>query len=760
MSSLRSLFENKSSASSGPSTAPPPRPLASHEQVQDDAQKSTRASLDMPRYPSQWLTTATTLSPHGPRTARPPVVPRPLQKSSTGLQRPVSTTSLTAPRSPPLVTVMSSTSSSRSPRLASVQPSINLANMEPSKNISTGSLSPRIIPVPPKRTRPYATAIPPSLSRAKSENGNMNHKPAQKTIDEGPVESITRSIPPPVNRADKPKIPRRPHVMAGRVNLEPLVTAADERISPFSTPPSSDESMGPGSDKLDQYKVSQNEARGLQGKGIVPQAALQSLSGIQRPSDRMTGPRPPISDARRLGFMQGTGSQQAVVDNPPGLPPRRAQEQQRFRAPSGRQVIKATTSAETSSTRYSAAQLQSSLNLPPDILPPPRRNSTVIPDHIALTERSHPAYHCYNDKDVITAPTGDLLETRDPDVASYVSTASDYPEVRSSNRRYPYLKTNVREIDTNYDTRLIDICGQYVCTTGHLTRAWHSTTGDLVLSLGHEEKEVRVTALAFKPGTNPCEEGLRLWLGTNHGDIQEVDIATQSITIAKSGVHDRREIIRIYRHQGSMWTLDDGGKLCVWTGNETGLPDLQRSPFSHRVPKGHTFSIIIQDTLWIATGKDIRIFHPNAGKNAAFLLTQIPLTQPGAGIVTSGAVIGGQLDRVYFGHADGKVTMYSTADFTCLGVVSVSVYKIYSLAGAGFHLWAGYNTGMLCVYDTRTNPWTTRKDWLAHSGPILNITVDRTSLWRDGVLRVVSLGADNTVRFWDGSLEDDWLGGQ
>ena len=267
-----------------------------------------------------------------------------------------------------------------------------------------------------------------------------------------------------------------------------------------------------------------------------------------------------------------------------------------------------------------------------------------------------------------------------------------------------------------------------------------------------------MTALAFKPGANTREEGVRLWLGTSCGDLQEVDIATQDIICIKSGVHDRREVIKIYRYQGSMWTLDDGGKLCVWQSDETGLPDLQHNPLSHRVPKGHTFSIIIQDTLWMATGKDIRIFRPNASGSAAFSLIQDPLTQPSIGNVTSGAVIGGQLDRVYFGHADGKVTIYSTIDFTCLGIISVSIYKINSLAGAGFYLWAGYSTGMLYVYDTRTQPWTTRKDWTAHGGPILNVSVDRSSLWKEGVLRVVSLGADNAVRFWDGTLEDDWLG--
>ena len=749
VSSLRSLFENKSNTSSGPSTFPPSKPSKRHEQVQDDAQKSTQASLDMPRNPSPWSTTATDLSPRGPRTARPPVVPCPRQNSSPVLQRPISTTSLNAPRSPPLVTVISPTSPPRSLQSASVQPSIDSAIIEPLKKNSIGPRSPRITPVPPKSIRPYTISSSPSLLRAKSENGNIDPKPALKRIDDGPIDNTMRGFPPPVNRAYKPTIPAKPTVVAGKVNLEPLVSAADERISPFSTPPSSDESMEPESEKFEQYKASQNKARGLHGKETVPQPAFQTLFGIQRPSDQTTAHRQQASDARRLGFTQGTVSHQTVIDKPPGLPPRRVQPHQRLDASSGRKDITATTSAETLSARSNATQL-----------PPPKRNSTAMLYHTARNERLHPPYNSNHDKDVQSAPTVNLLDRLESDVASYVSTALEYPEVRSSNRRYPHLKGGVREIDTNYDTRLIDTCGHYICTTGHLTRAWHSTTGELVLSLGHGEKEVRVTALAFKPGISSCEEGLRIWLGTNHGDIQEVDIATQSITDAKSGVHDRREIIRIYRHQGSMWTLDDGGKLCVWMGDETGLPDLQRSPFSHRVPKGHTFSITIQDTLWIATGKDIRIFHPNAGNNAAFLLTQTPLTQPGVGIVTSGAVIGGQLDRVYFGHADGKVTMYSTADFTCLGVVSVSVYKISSLAGAGSYLWAGYNTGILCVYDTRTNPWTTRKDWPAHGGPILSITVDRSSLWKDGVLRVASLGADNAVRFWDGALEDDWLGGQ
>ena len=766
VSSLRSLFENKTSNTSGPtirSIPSPSRPPARLESAQDDTEKGTRASLDIPRIPSPWSTTGSASAAQFHGTAGPQI-PRPRQHISRILQRPISTTSLSAPPSPPLVKVNSPTSPPITPRLLSQQPPFQTVTAKPVENVSIGPQSPRMAPLPSKRVQPHITAFASRPSMAESGNGNMDSYPALKSADDGPVQNTTRSLPPPVNRADKPKIPTKPVMVAGKVNLEPFVPAADERVSPFSTPPSSDESIGPESKKLNRHRASRVEVKGTLGRRAAPGSALQSSYSTESPGSRVPAQKLQSSDPRRLGFTQNDTSYHTMSANPPGLPPRTVQDRrrsmQKMDVPNGTQKPQTTPFAATSIPLVSTTRFSQTLAQPPGLLLPPKRASTLQTSKIAHAESSCPRHSVDQDSDLRSYPPIDLPERQDSETAGYAPPASDYPEAAYSNRRHPYLKSGIREIDTNYDTRLIDACGQYVCTTGHLTRVWESTTGDLVLSLAHGEKEIRVTALAFKPGANACEEGFRLWLGTNCGDIQEVDIKTHNIIYAKSGVHDRREIIKIYRHQGSMWTLDDGGKLCVWLGDETGLPDLQHSPFSHRVPKGHTFSIIIQDTLWMATGKDIRIFRPNASESADFSVLQDPLTQPGVGIVTSGAVIGGQLDRVYFGHADGKVTVYSTRDFRCLGVVNVSVYKISSLAGAGFHLWAGYNTGTVYVYDTRTRPWTTKKDWSAHGGPILNVLVDRSSLWKDGVLRVVSLGADNAVRFWDGTLEDDWLGRQ
>ena len=734
------------------STLLPSRPSTRPDQAQDEAQRSPQTSLDKPRNPSPRPTTGTAVVPQGLRSAGPPI-PRPRQPRARIPQRPVSARLLPAPRSFPLVTVNSPTFPHTGHKYASPQPLFQPATANPLRDVSTSPQSPRIVPVPPKRVQPHTMATPPQLSVDKSGNGNMDSQPISNSMDDDLVTSTIGRRPPLVSRAEKPKIPTKPISVAAKVNLEPFVPAIDERISPFSTPPSSDETIEQEPDDFDRDRALRVEARGTRKNRIALQPTFPSRHSIHHPTEKLLDHNIHGSDARRLGFAQDTTLQRSMAISPPRLPPRRVQDQQRSDAVHREQTKAARSIGTKIIPRHITAQSHHTLTSPPSFLPPPKSS------YIAQDEKLHPPLSIDYDNKVTSYSTTDIPEHQESEMANYVPAALDYPEVTSSNRRHPYLKNNIHEIDTNFDTRLLEICGHYVCTTGHLTKIWDSTTGELVLVLSHGEKEIRVTALAFKPGVNAREEGCRLWLGTSHGDIQELDIATQSTIHTRSGVHDRREIIKIYRHQGSMWTLDDGGKLCVWLADETGLLELQRNPIAHRVPKGHTFSIVIQDTLWMATGKELRIFRPNVSVTAAFWLTQDPLIQPGVGSVTSGAVIGGQLDRVYFGHADGKVTIYSTTHFGCIGIVSVSVYKISSLAGAGFHLWAGYNTGTLFVYDTRTQPWATKKEWLAHSGPILDISVDRSSLWKDGVLRVVSLGADNAMRFWDGILEDDWLGG-
>ena len=296
-----------------------------------------------------------------------------------------------------------------------------------------------------------------------------------------------------------------------------------------------------------------------------------------------------------------------------------------------------------------------------------------------------------------------------------------------------------------------------MCTTGFLTRVWDLTTGEQLLTLTHGEN-VKCLSVAFKPSQGLQDEGKRLWVGTSAGELHEVDIATQSI-ISSRAYPSRREVIKIHRHKKEMWTLDEEGRLLVWPPDESGTPNLQYSYHNppDRVARGHTFSAVVGDRLWLATGKEVYIYEPNASDVASFKVIRRPLGQQHSGDVTSGAYTSKHGGRVYLGHADGKISVYSAPDISCVTIVTASVYKISGLEFVGDYLWAAYNTGMIYVYDTSQNPWIVKKDWRAHDNPISGLLLDASSLWMLNRMQVTSLG-DNCIRFWDGLLQDDWIG--
>lgn len=333
---------------------------------------------------------------------------------------------------------------------------------------------------------------------------------------------------------------------------------------------------------------------------------------------------------------------------------------------------------------------------------------------------------------------------------------SEFPDPSKSNRRPPKFRSRPWEISTGYDTRLCAACGEYVCTTGYVTRVWSIVTGEVLLTLPHDEG-VRVTAVAWKPAKDVADEGKRLWLGTNIGDMLELDVPSKSVIQTRQNAHPRREIQKMYRYAAQLWSLDEEGRLNVWRAGVDGLPSLNVESNSFRVPRGHTCSIAVGDQLWIATGKEIRVFKPGATSDSDFNLLQRPISQETAGEVTSGATITTRPNEVYFGHADGKVSVYDRRSFALLGLFSVNTYRISAMAGVGDCLWAGFSTGMTYVYDTSTNPWTLKKDWRAHANSVASIVVDQSSVWKMDRLQVVTLGTDNMLRIWDGMLHTDWI---
>ncbi|KAL4864503.1 hypothetical protein BDV12DRAFT_176045 [Aspergillus spectabilis] len=779
VSSLLSHFENLSHRRS-PSTAPNgPRdsPLLKAPDLDDDLRSSSRASLDLPRPTSPWV--SSTEKSNGQRHGyangfrgrnggSPGISPgrrqsRPMSMNFHSSPQLAPTLTVDSPRSPPRG-FSTYGDGSDDVRFARSPPSVSRESLP----ISSGKAS---------SSRP-TTPINATLGSTERNPGHLSPRLSSSVGSAGGSPTL-----PPLNRATKPKIPTKPAALSfhdSSTSLAPHAprAASQERVSPFSTPPSSPEKLSP---KRPTLKPAQPPRPPSRQSPPLPAVDIPTRRSMERspapPPGSMRDPRAssasrrsPVPEPPRqskpltVQIPRGPSVQPASlasaplparvfrgIDTPqerPGLPPRKPSVARRGgRSPSRQpstvetpapRPVPRTDSIQTPAIQTPQIQRQPSFSLETKLVPPPSVSKGAVVDR---------------------QPVRPAVSEVEPAVDE-PPVRTDYPDASKTNRRPPLLKQGPREINTRYDTRLMDVCGKHVCTTGYITRVWDLTTGEQLMSLSHGET-VKCLSLAFKPGVGLEDEGQRIWIGTNSGDLHEIDVATGSI-VASRAYPSRREVIKILRHKKEMWTLDDEGRLLVWPPDETGVPNLQYSyhnPYD-RVARGHTFSMVVGDTLWLATGKEVHVYRPNAQDDISFKVLKKPLGSHHTGEVTSGAYTTKDGGRVYLGHADGKVTVYSANNYACFSVVNVSVYKINCLGIVGDNLWAAYKTGMIYVYDTSTNPWMVLKDWCAHDSPVCGFLLDTSSVWTLNRLQVTSLGTDNSIRLWDGMLEDDWLENQ
>ncbi len=771
VSSLRSHFENMASLKPSPRTqslAAPQTPLQ-RLQGQKDNHGPERVSLDIPRRPSPVLTQRNSVIQASHIGARTPgdLISQQQPSNPPSRRRPTSMISLSSPQSTPIVTIDAPLSPSKPFALPKARFPSRSPTTSPSRSTETRSRPQHALPIPPMRS---ANASPISeTERYSVPDRNFSHD--SKLLHGGanisPTYPISNIVPPPVKRAEKPKIFNKPAASRSNTNLAIDLAVFSNRVSPFSTPSSSDDNLEPDTARS-RGNLSIVKGQSERGSQSHEQSMHRNVKERKFDDAGDVDSKPSRPGPHQRGNFQLSTSPKDLKFKP-GLPPRPEVDKKLEHSPKPRPVSMLTRTWTEQTGRQESVAVKVKPRIPSahsntstdamfsrsDFLPPPRPQTSIFAEN--FKNDTTPRSLAQDLSQGLSQPlvSNDLT---DPESLGSSATQQMYPDTSNINRRPPYLQQGVKKIETYCDTKVFDISSRYICLTGQQIRAWDLVSGGIVLNPGHDDKDMRVTALAFKPGASPSDEGLRIWLGTKGGDLQEVDIPSQTVPYTKLAAHNR-EIVKIYRYQNSMWTLDDDGRLYIWPAGEEGLPSLQLSPVARRVSKGHNCSLIIHDTLWIAIGKEIRVFRPHSKDDAGFCLTKQALSQPGAGEITSGAVIASQLHCVYFGHTNGKITSYSTKDFSCLGVFNVSVYKINCLVGAGSYLWAGYNSGMICVYDTSARPWGTKKEWQAHPNrPVTNILVERSSLWRSGFLQVASIGMDNTVRIWDGLLEQDWLG--
>ena len=729
-----------------PTITHPSSPLPQVEAEWKPSFTTSRSSLDVPRTKSPWEL------PDGGRASPRPSSPLPKVPPKPG----------TTTRDPNLVLrqrPLSMVHSSPPPR-----PPVKLR----SRNPSPSKLAQQI--VQGAANEPPSPHTVPSGGPSLPSNNTSKHIESERPpigTEAGPVVNIPPPIAdsgirkdisvPSVNRSEKPKPPSKPpmaHGVLGKPNLDSSQTESWESQSlsfKSSHCASDDQSIG-NYGKPSDFKESTPRVQ-------QPLPILKSQPSKER-NQEIKG----LHNSNSRKSLQETAARAKTIDEGrrPGLPPRPIQGSPSS-VPRENNDIREQPHVNTKPSS-SQSSVPTNQALKRHIPRPSRNIGTQDPQLLSTSQPLQPDSY----SPLLRLPdksTADLSSHLNADIhvtargeSPSGGTSADYPDTSRSNRKPPKAHKCASAIETKYDTRLFDVCGKYICATGYLTRAWDVTTGELVFHKTHNEKEAKVTAIAFKSGGAAEDEGKRLWLGTNYGELYEVDIPDQEVVQRMPAAHMHREIIKLYRYENYMWSLDDDGRFHVWPPDKTGSPNLSNSPQIQRLPRGHTFSVVVNGHLWLATGKDIRIYNPSQIAEPSFQVTASSFSQPNAGEITSGAVVSSQIDRLFFGHTDGKITAYSIRDHTCLGVYNVSNYKINCMAGAGSYLWAGFNTGMIYVYDTRRQPWLVKKDWMAHENPVSAMLSDRTSVLKFNRLNVASLGMDNVIRVWDGLLEEDWLG--
>ncbi|KAI0897702.1 DNase I-like protein [Annulohypoxylon nitens] len=626
---------------------------------------------------------------------------------------------------------------------------------EPSKSPNTPvASSPRSFKIP---SRPHTPLIETGRSPRLAAATQPPSPPPPRRSAELKREREARAsppIPPPINRAEKPAN-RISRLMENASQLELTPQIAEAR-SPFNSPPSSPENEDPPvlptrpMRPPPQNTISRTNTL---PKGIEPPPVHHTIATIRRDTEVNGNPRASIPSRS--------------MDDRPALParPQTVTEPAHARIPANT-AVKAPPRPPRPSVTTTSVAMDGPISPQPkrvtstptsQLAPPPSRThgrSMTVDRH---SEKIPAEFHDSTRRPGLSDTDSRPSDSSYPSSTGQVEIISQYPDPTKINRRPPFIKQGAHEIPTKYDARLFDVCGQYVCTTGHLTRVWNLLDGELVVSFAHGEG-VKGTAVAFRPGLNVDEEGIRIWIGNNIGEIIEADVTSQNITETKQGAHGRYEIVKIYRHYNELWTLDEGGTLHVWGPDSGGTPNLGGNPDqTYRLPKGHTFSMVVGDDLWHAAGKEIRIFTPTAGGRTQLQVLMRPLVSEGAGEVTSGTLMKSQPGKVFLGHNDGKVSIYSQKDYACLSVINVSSYKISTLAGVGNNIWAGFNSGRICVYDITKSPWVIKKDWQAHDNPVIKVIADPAGFYRLDRSQVVTLGADNMIKSWDGLLQDDFL---
>lgn len=363
-------------------------------------------------------------------------------------------------------------------------------------------------------------------------------------------------------------------------------------------------------------------------------------------------------------------------------------------------------------------------------------------------------------------------------------TSSIYPDFSKATRNAPSIILE-KPFSTGHKASLSALAASrnLIITGSGLLRTWDAQTGSVISTVimdannntpqNNGESNDRIRAIAIAPCRIPVDEGRFVWVARQDTMLAVVDVRVggHKVLSKRNDVHMAPILFLLRYGNSEIWSIDDGGVLNVWDVVSADYhsqqnPLLTAMPRRYHVTSHAVAAVIYGSKLWMSSGRTLSAHAiPIAGSQVGSNDTksQPPIRIPNdMGNITKLMTIPYHPYRIFASHDDGKISMWDANTMERLQVITVSMYGICTMASVGeYYVWAGYNTGMIYVYDTRPDKWVVLKMWKAHTGAVTQLVVDESSLLLDehrGRLQVVSSDSNGFVGVWDGLLTEHWKG--
>lgn len=325
---------------------------------------------------------------------------------------------------------------------------------------------------------------------------------------------------------------------------------------------------------------------------------------------------------------------------------------------------------------------------------------------------------------------------------------NNFLDSSQANRREPLFEGVIHEAPSKGgEPRCAAINGQLSCIALASTLFLYDIVDGTQIWSHGLKADMRITAIAF------VDHGNQIWLGTKTGLLLAMSVDDPGTMKQRKNVH-MQSLVHIGDHDGVIWSLSEDGKICLWQ-----TPEVTSVPKPFRVtPNFKAFAIGAGNTLWVGRNKQIFVYQPSLDANSPFLLTPRPIavTSPlktgTLGELSCGCSIPEIEDYVFFGHDDGKISIYSQSTLSIVSAVNISIHRITALHGVQGNLWIGQKTGNLLICDVKQLPWKVLKEWKPHETSVIGLLGSKgQDMWP-----VCSIGGGKMF-FWDGLLKRDWI---